>query len=244
MKRIIPILIAFVLGAAITEGVWYFWTHHTGPMPFGEVTKVPEGEGWVNLLAEDQRGLWKNITDDLEIFEFDGDMIHIFGKTIVPLRYVGYTGKDFTDFELHLEYKLAPGANSGVFLRIDPDDPLSRGWEIQVLDDFGKLPTKNTSGAIYDVATPMFNLSRPAGEWNSLDIAVRGEEVLVQLNGWLVIHTTLKKMTMPIGKFKTPFAQLPQTGMLALQDHGGEIWYRNIVIREFPRAAEAVDAAE
>lgn len=237
MKRILPILIALVVGAGITEIVWVYWTNHTGPMPYGEPTAPPEGEGWVDLLAVDQREHWTNITDDKDIFAFDDDMLHIFGHTVAPLRYVGYTAKNFTDFELHLEYKVAPGANSGVFLRIHPDDPVSRGWEIQVLDDFGKPPTRNRSGAIYDVATPMYNMSRPAGEWNSYDIAVRGQEVLVQMNGWLVLHTTLRKMTMPIGKFETPFAALPQTGMLAFQDHGGEVWYRNVRIRELPRPA-------
>jgi hypothetical protein len=229
MKKLIPLLIAFVAGVAITMAVWHFWSRDFQPVPHGEPTAAPTGDGWIDLLAE--QDAWENITDEKDIFEFDGDMLHIFGHTIVPLRYVGYTARDFEDFELHLEYKVAAGANSGVFLRIDPENPLSRGWEVQVLDDFGLPPSKNRSGGIYDVTTPMYNMSRPAGSWNSYDITVRGQDVTVVMNGWKVVETDLSKMTMPIGKFETPFAELPLKGMIAFQDHGGEVWYRNVKVR-------------
>ena len=78
----------------------------------------------------------------------------------------------------------------------------------------------------------MFNMSRPAGEWNSYDISVRGREVIVVMNGWTVVHTDFDKMTKPLGKFETPYAQMPLEGLFALQDHGGEVWYRNILIKK------------
>jgi hypothetical protein len=108
---------------------------------------------------------------------------------------------------------------------------VTRGFEVQVLEDFGKPPNKNSCGSIYDVVTPMFNMSRPAGEWNSYDISVKGAEVIVIMNGWMVIHTDLGKMKTRLGKFKIPYAELPREGNIALQDHGGEAWYRNILIR-------------
>jgi hypothetical protein len=77
----------------------------------------------------------------------------------------------------------------------------------------------------------MYNMALPAGEWNSYDITVNDGEVIVFMNGWRVLHTDLSKMTMPIGKFKAPFSDLPQSGGIAFQDHGGEVWYRNIFIR-------------
>src|SRR5690606_15827535 len=115
-----------------------------------------------------------------------------------------------------------------------------RGWEIHVLEDHGKAPDKNSCGSIYDVATPMFNLSRPAGELNSYDVRLPGGEVDVIMNGWRIIHTNLDQMTMKIGKFATPCAELPREGLLALQDHGGEVWYRNILVRP---AAPPADSA-
>jgi hypothetical protein len=183
------------------------------------------------LLAGESVRAWRNITDESEIFEIQGDMLHIPGNSLYPLRYVAWGDERLGDFALHLEFKLAKGANSGIFLRAQPNDPVYRGFEVQVLDDFGDSPNKNGSGSIYDVVTPMFNLARPAGEWNSYDITVRGTNVVVIMNGWKVIDTDLALMTEPLGKFPVAYADLPREGLLMLQDHGGEVWYRNILLK-------------
>ncbi len=202
------------------------------PIPIGELTKVPEGEGWIDLLSPEKRGFWKNVTDEKNIFEIlDDGVIHIFGKTLYPLRYVGYSERTFSDFQLHIEFKLTRKANSGVFLRSQLNDPVYRGFEVQVLEDYGQPPNKNSCGAIYDITTPMYNMSFPPGQWNSYDITVQGSEVKVEMNGWLIIHTFLDKMTTPLGKFPVAYANLPKEGYLLIQDHGGEVWYRNIRIK-------------
>ncbi len=204
----------------------------TGPMPHGTPTARPVGPGWTDLLDEEHAAGWKNITDDSNIFGISDGVLHIYGRSLYPLRYVGYTLESFADFNLHLEFKIKQRGNSGVFLRAQPNDPVARGFEVQVLGDYGKLPTQNSCGAIYDVVTPMFNMSRPAGEWNSFDISVQGKHVVVIMNGWKIIDTDFSLMTTPIGKFKIAFTDLPLVGTLALQDHGGEVWYRNILIRK------------
>lgn len=212
-----------------------------GPMPVGAPTPAPTGEGWIDLLAAENAGHWENITDEKDIFEIDGDTLHIYGKTIFPLRYVGYTERTFDHFDLHLEYKVADGANSGLFLRTQPNDPINRGFEVQVLEDHGKRASAHTSGAVYDVVTPMYNMSRPAGEWNSFDIRVEGHDVQVVMNGWKVIDTTFSEMTEPLGKFDAAYADMDPNGYIALQDHGGEVWYRNILVRPI---APDTDTAE
>lgn len=78
----------------------------------------------------------------------------------------------------------------------------------------------------------MYNMALPAGAWNSYDITVVGGEVIVFLNGWRVVHADLDQMTMLIGKYKAPFAELPRDGLLLFQDHGGEVWYRNIWLKK------------
>jgi len=229
------VLLSVGITLALTvSGLWAFF-HFTQPSPAkrpqGMPTPLPEGEGWIDLISEENVSLWKNITDDMDLFEIRDGILHLWGKSVGKLRYAGYTGRTFKDFDLHLEFKVARRANSGVFLRVLPNDPVRRGFEIQVLDDHGKLPSLHGTGAVYDVVMPMFNMSRPAGEWNSFDISVHGKQIVVIVNGWKVIDTDFALMTAPIGKFSIPYAELPQEGLLALQDHGGEVWYRNIRVK-------------
>lgn len=224
---------AFALGFFIAglSAYWYLAYAPSGPVPVGVVTPVPSGEGWIDLLDASHTAAWKNVGDDKDIFEIKDNELHIFGRTIYPLRYATYTAEKFTDFDLHVEFKLARRTNSGVFLRAQPNDPVHRGFEVQVLEDFGTPPNKNGCGAIYDVVSPMFNLSRPAGEWNSFDVHVQGDNVVVVVNGWKVVDTDFSKMTTPLGKFSTPYAQMQHEGNVALQDHGGECWYRNLKVK-------------
>ncbi len=221
---------AIILAAAF--GAWLFLRAYLdGPVPVGAPSPVPEGAEWIDLLDDAHAGSWKNLGDDKEIFEISDGALHIFGRSIYPLRYVTYDGQPFDDFELYFQVKVSSGANSGVFLRAKPGDPVYRGFEIQVLDDHGKPPSKNGSGAIYDVVTPMFNMALPPGAWNSYRIRVSGAEVSVSMNGWPIIATDFSLMTEPYGKFTVPYASLPRSGRLMVQDHGGEVWYRHMKIR-------------
>lgn len=231
MKQVVRVAFTLV-GIIALAGMAYWFSRPTLPVPVGTCTPPPSGPGWINLLDPEHRDGWRNITDDKDIFALEGEQLHIFGHTVYPLRYVGYERERFGDFELHLEVKVTPGANSGIFLRAQPNDPVYRGFEVQVLEDHGDAPHKNGSGALYDVVTPMYNMALPAGEWNSYDITVIGGEVIVFMNGWRVVHANLDQMTQPLGKFTTPFATLPRDGLLLLQDHGGEVWYRNIWIKK------------
>ena len=231
MNRSGALFFIVLAAAAIVIAVRLALFSTAGPVPQGAPTPAPEGPEWIDLLDEVHIGGWKNITDSADIFAVEDDELHIFGASLGKLRYAGYTGQRFSDFELHLEFKVTWRANSGVFLRAQEDDPVYRGFEVQVLDDHGVTPHKNGSASIYDVVSPMFNMALPRGEWNSYDITCEGTHVVVIMNGWKVIDTDLALMKQPLGKFDVPFAELPREGILALQDHGGEVWYRNIRIR-------------
>jgi hypothetical protein len=226
-------LVVFLTVAVLVCGVIGCVMSRTpNPTPEGFQTPMPVGEGWVDLLDASHAADWMNTLDKSDIFEIKDGMLHIYGKSLGKLRYAGYMKERFGDFELHVEFKLTENANSGLFVRSQPGDPVYRGFEIQVLEDKGDPPTKNSCGAVYDVVTPMFNMSRPVGEWNSFDITLRGNEVIIIMNGWTVIHTDLGKMTKPLGKFKVAYSDLPKDGIIAFQDHGGEAWYRNLRIRK------------
>lgn len=191
---------------------------------------VPEGSEWLDLLSAEHSAHWAE-PSGRDIFSIEDGVLTIHGGFPIPLRYAVYTGRTFDDFELHIEFNVTPGANSGVFLRSNPDDPVGRGMEVQVLDSFGDRPHHQGAGSIYDVITPMFNPMNPPGEWNSFRITLVGDELEVVFNGLKVIDADLAQLTMPIGKFDTPYAELPKEGYLMLQDHGGRVHYRNILVR-------------
>ncbi len=237
-KSPIILVIAIVCVAALAWGVPMLREEikKANPVPVGQPTAPPEGEGWIDLLDADHAAYWENLGDDKEIFEIVDGELHVFGVTKSPLRYATYNERPFDHFDLHLEYKVAEETNSGLFLRAQPNDKIYRGFEVQVIDDFGTAPNKNSAGAIYDVVTPMYNMSRPAGEWNSFDISVHGHEVSIRVNGWLVIQTDFEPMTTPLGKFKVAYKDMPPLGHIAFQDHGGEAWFRNMRVRPVENA--------
>ncbi len=148
-----------------------------------------------------------------------------------------------SDFELCLEFKFAPGANSGVFFRTgDIHDAVQTGLELQVLDSAGKAaPGKRDCGAIYDCLAPARNAVKPAGEWNALTLICRGPRVTAELNGTPIIDMDLDRWTEagrnPDGtpnKFRTAVRDFPRVGRIGFQDHGASVWYRNIRVRPLP----------
>ena len=150
------------------------------------------------------------------------------------------TVDQFGDFELTLEYNVAPGANSGVFFRVTEDDPVM--WheapEIQVIDNARTdLKPAQTAGANYDLHPPARDATKPAGQWNALRILVKGNHVEQWLNGTKVVEYELGsedwKTRVAASKFKEfPRFGTARRGHIGLQDHGDKVAFRNIRIRE------------
>jgi 3-keto-disaccharide hydrolase len=199
------------------------------PRPFGQCTARPTGEGWIDLFDKDNAPAWKEPSGK-EFFTMKDGVMHIAGSK--PTKYASYMTEQFDDFQLHVEFKLTEKCNSGVLMRAKPEDPPYTGFEIQIYDDHGGLPSFNSGGSMYDIAAPMYTMTRPTGEWNSYDITAKGKHVVVFMNGWKILDVDFSKMTMPIGKFKVPYAQMPSKGHIVLQDHGHELWFRNAMIKK------------
>ena len=113
-------------------------------------------------------------------------------KGVERIRGMGYlwTKQEFEDFELHLEYKLSEGANSGIFYRSDPQDPVQKGFEIQLMDNTGfqkkakkVLPPRKLNGSFYDGVAPNGDYSKPVGQWNQAKLVCNGSIVSFDLNG-------------------------------------------------------------
>ena len=163
------------------------------------------------------------------------------------LRGMGYlwTKEKFSDFELSLEYKLSPGANSGIFYRTDKDNPVHGGFEIQLMDNEGfqkksnkVLPPRKLNASFYDGVAPKGDYSKPVGQWNRCKLICEGPEVSFRLNGKLAFKINLDEWKEagknPDGsenKFKTALKDLPRKGRIGFQNHGQVVWYKNISIK-------------
>lgn len=148
----------------------------------------------------------------------------------------------FADFELALEWQIAPGGNSGIFYRVTEAGEYSyhSGPEMQVLDDAGhpdRASRLTSAGSAYGLYPAPAGVVRPAGEWNQVRILVRGHHVEHWLNGQQVVSYELLSPEWEAKVKSTKFAEWPdygraRRGHIALQDHGDRVAYRNIMIRE------------
>ncbi|RKX35557.1 MAG: DUF1080 domain-containing protein [Verrucomicrobia bacterium] len=152
------------------------------------------------------------------------------------------TVEQFADFELHLEWRLEPGGNSGVILRVSEEGDKSwhSGPEMQILDDEAHQPDlkpKNASGALYDLVPVPEGAGSVIDEWNTVRIMVDGSRYRFWLNGVQTVDLDLES---PEGQrliAASKFARYPgfgreARGHIVLQDHGAKVEFRHILIRE------------
>jgi hypothetical protein len=152
-----------------------------------------------------------------------------------------YTEREYDDFELELEFRLTEGANSGVFVWLsNPQDPVNTGLELQLLDTPDvEEPGTHDCGALYDMVPPSSMPLSPAGEWNEFRVVCEGSRLTEALNGVEVVDADLDRWDTagenPDGsanKFEYAWAELPHEGHVALQDHGDEVAFRDLRLRE------------
>ena len=147
-----------------------------------------------------------------------------------------WTRDRYGDFVLELEFKTT--GNSGVFVRTDkPKDNVQTGIEVQVDTPRGK-PSKHSVGAIYDLVAPTAENARK-DDWNKLRITAKGSQITVEMNGEKVAEMDLDRWTEagknPDGsknKFRTALKDFKREGHIGLQEHGSNVMYRNIRIKE------------
>ncbi len=135
--------------------------------------------------------------------------------------------KQYENFVLRLEFRISKGGNSGIFIRSALEgNPAFTGMEIQILDDHGREPAPYTTGAIYDAVAPKKNMSKPAGEWNFVEIICSGPWVVVAMNGEEIVRVNMDEHP----KLKDRLRK----GYIGLQNHGSRVEFRNIRIKELP----------
>jgi hypothetical protein len=205
-------------------------------------------DGWKGAKTEEFPEFGWEIKDgELSVLESGGAESRHGGDIV--------TKDKFSSFELELDFKITPGANSGIKYFVDTDlnqgAGSSIGCEFQVLDDKLHPDAKmgvsdnRTVGSLYDLITA-HSYSEPnkkkrganPGEWNKARIIVKGGHVEHYLNNIKVVeynrHSQMFKALVAYSKYAKykDFGQAEE-GRILLQDHGNTVYYRSVKIREF-----------
>lgn len=129
------------------------------------------------------------------------------------------TERPYQDFILDLEYTIE--GNSGIFIRSGLDkNPAFTGYEMQIVSDHGRAPSKGSAGSLYDVVAPSQNMTRPIGQWNQVRILAEGPRIQIILNGEMVVDFDE--------------ASRSEIGYIGLQNHDDKsvVKFRNIRLTE------------
>lgn len=140
------------------------------------------------------------------------------------------TEKDYGDFELLVEYKTVPKADSGIYLRGVPQVQI---WDYTEEAKF-KIGGDKGSGGLWNNSPgapgkdPLVLADKPFGQWNKFRIVMVGSRVSVWLNEKMVVDHAIME------NYYDRKIPVPAMGPIELQTHGGEIRWRNVFIREIP----------
>jgi hypothetical protein len=198
----------------------------------------PDTTGWESLFAADlsnaakPEGVW-SVTEGVLTATEDQAI---------------WTTKDYANFILDLEFKTAPGTNSGVIVYCaDTKDWIPNSVEVQIADDYAeqwaKSPATWHCAAIFGHLAPSKSMVKKPGEWNRFTIRCLGQKIDVVLNGEHVVSMDMSKWTSaktnPDGSeipawLSKPLCKQPTKGKIGLQGKhaGAPIWFRNIKIKE------------
>ncbi len=219
MRKILPTLVLVGLVASSLAGI------SCGPQEAPQAESEPgtSSEGWVNLLNGTDLGGWHfRQADGPDGWKVEND---VYSST--PPSTDIMTDEEYYDFQLHVEFNIAPGSNSGVYMRDK--------YEVQILDSYGKPIADNGCGALYRRIPPATNAARPTGEWQTYEITFIGQRLTVDLNGIRVLDNV------DVGPKGTGAAseRADGPGPLRLQGDHGLVSFRNV--RNRPLSSEEAE---
>lgn len=157
--------------------------------------------------------------------------------------------KKFSNFHLKLEWKISEGGNSGIFYLGQESPEYDFIWktapEMQVLDNErhpdaqAGVDGNRMAGSLYDLIPAKPQNAKPAGEWNTAEVKVYKGSVWHYQNGEVVLeyHLWTPEWNNLVAGSKFPglnpdWANVATEGYIGLQDHGDDVWFRNIKIKE------------
>ena len=238
MKHIIVLLLTVVLLSACSQ------KKTETAAPANQLTEQQKADGWKLLFDGQSLNGW-NIFKGKEndTWEVVDGTLHCkpVADSTGTKRSDLMTADMYQNFELTFDWKIPPGANSGVMFRVTEEFevPYASGPEYQLIDDAGYpggLKEVNQTASNYDVQAAENKKVNAIGEWNATKLIVNGNHVEHWLNGTKVVEYEIGsddwKTRVASSKWKEfPGYAMSTTGYIDLQDHGHEVWFKNVMIK-------------
>jgi Domain of Unknown Function (DUF1080) len=213
-----------------------------------------DDDGWITLFDGKTTNGWHSYGKNYvgNAWKVENGTLHLDSASKKDSKAEGgdmVTNDEYENFDLKVEWKISPRGNSGIIFYVKEDtskfkDTYNSGPEMQVLDNgsptvLGHTDSKlytHRAGDLYDLLASK-DAAKPTGEWNQAEIVSNKGKLDFYLNGVHSLSTTLWNDTwwkmIAISKFKSmkDFGTF-RKGRIALQDHGDDVWYRNIRIKK------------
>ncbi len=202
------------------------------------LTRAEQNEGWILMFDGETSQGWRgyNRTGFPDGWVVEDGTLYCTGSG----GDVIYDQK-FLNFHLKIDWRISEGGNSGIFIlgqEVEGRPIWQTAPEIQLLDNEAH-PNVNPdqfAPALYDLIPPSVQNTRPAGEWNTVEVILENGHLTIRQNGADAVHA---HMDTPEFREMVEESKFPEEifgklipGFIGVQDHGDEVWFRNIKILE------------
>lgn len=207
-----------------------------------QLSATDKADGWKLLFNGNNLEGWRGYQHkSISAWDVENGTLHCNGhKKDAPATDL-ITDDEYGNFALSIQWKISPASNSGIMFHVNEKYPhtYTSGPEYQIIDDKGwpgKLEAWQHTGCNYSMQVPDSTPVKPVGQWNTTKIVVNGAHVEHWLNGMKILQYEMWspewEKQKAAGKWKNDSAYgMSKTGHIALQYHGGDVWFRNIKLK-------------
>ncbi len=209
------------------------------------IREIPREKGTNTLTSREKADGFKLLFNGTDLTGWEGNLKGYSIKDGIMTCDPSLGGKgdlfavgEYGDFVMRFEFRLTPGANNGLAIRVPFNGHAAyEGMELQILDHdspryTGWLKDYQHHGSIYGVVPAKIGALKPVGEWNYQEVTAKGKQITIKLNGTTIVNADIEKASTP----KTKDGQkhpglLRESGRIGFAGHGDRVEFRNLRIK-------------
>ena len=209
------------------------------------IREIPREKGTNKLTSREVERGFKQLFNGQDLTGWQGNTqgYVVKGGTMICDPALGgsgnlYTADEYADFIFKFDFRLTPGANNGLGIRMpEGQNAAYAGMELQILDDTsprytGWLKDYQHHGSIYGVVPAKKGHLKPVGEWNSQTVMARGKQIRIRLNGTVIVDADIEEASTPKAIDGNDHPGLKRDkGYIGFCGHGDQVEFRNIRVR-------------